>query len=135
MKKHRVRFTQIVGGLAKIEGVVESRDSSLHLELAMTESIKGPVKGVLKRSIPYSSLKDVDYSRKLLRSPVLRFTAEGLDTFESIPGAVGFEYAVNPSASKADCRSFVTDVRLAIAEATMERFSRQIEDSRSAGSE
>ena len=126
MQSVRLRFIQRIGRLAKIEGIAEAADGAINLELAMTESIKGPVKGVLKRSIPYSELEDVQYSRRFLQPPDLRFTAATLEAFQSIPGASGFEYAVIPVGKKSECRSFVTDVQLAIAEAAMERFTKQI---------
>lgn len=130
MKKGpRIRFFQPVGGLAKIEGSAELGEEGVHLEMAMTQSVEGPVKGVLKRNLPYSGLHDVVYSRRLFRTPVLKFTAERLQTFEAVPGATGFEYSVHPLCTKAECRSFVLEVRLAIAEATMERFTNEIERS------
>ena len=135
MKGKRIRFTQSVGGLAKIEGTAEAGEIGIELEMAMTESIKGPVKGILKRSIPYRELNDVQYSRWFLRPAVLKFTTDNLQTLQSVPGATGFEYAVNPVCSKEEIRSFVSEIQLAIAEATMERFTRQIEDLGSGDSE
>lgn len=127
MHRHTLRFTQIIGGLAKIEGSAATGNDGVDLELAMTESIKGPIKGVLRRSIAYSSLEDVECIGRFLKAPTLKFTGASLSTFESVPGATGFEYSVIPIGSKAKVRSFVTDVRLAIAEATTERFARQVE--------
>lgn len=129
---NKIRFTQIIGGLAKIEGSARTHADAIHLELAMTESIKGPVKGVLKRSLPYSDLEDVEYIRRFLKAPILKFTAASLGTLDSVPGATGFEYAVTPHGSKAQIRAFVADARLAIAEATTDRFTRQIEQSKAA---
>ena len=106
-----------------------SGDTGISFELAMTESIEGPVKGVLKRSAQYVDLEDVEYIRRFLKGPILKFTAASLSTFESVPGSTGFEYIVNPIGNKEQIRSFVTDVRLSIAEATTERFTEQIEQS------
>ena len=127
MNTHSIKFSQIIGGLAKVEGSAGAAEDGIEFELAMTESIKGPVKGVLKRSVPYASLEEVEYSRRLFRDPVLKFIARSMSAFESIPGAAGFDYAVTPAGKKAEINSFVTEVRLAIAEATTERFTRQIE--------
>jgi hypothetical protein len=129
MTPKRIKFTQRIGGLAKIEGTAAAGKAAIELELAMTESIDGPVRGVLKRSIAYAHLQDVQYSRRLLRAPVLRFIAGSLEAFGSIPGATGFEYSVNPLTTKAECLWFVTEAQLAIAEATTQRFTRQIEQS------
>ena len=94
----------------------------------MTECATGPVKGVLKRSIAYQGLDDVRLKRLFIPPKRMIFLANSLETFESLPGAKGYEYVVNPLTSRAELKIFVTDVRLAIAQATMEHFTQQIEE-------
>ena len=129
MSGKRVKFTQILGGLAKVEGSAKLVGSGVELEMTMTESITGPVKGVLKRSLKFTELEDVKYSKRFLKPPVLQFRAVNLDVFSKVPGASGFEYSVNPENTKLECMSFVTDAQLAIAEAIFNRFTEQLGDS------
>lgn len=125
----KIRFTQSFGQYAKIEGSAACGDTAVEFELAMTECLTGPVKGVLRKAIAFRDLEDVKFKRRYFIRPTLIFSAASLTTFESLPGAKGYEYTVTPIASRQAVRSFLTDVRLAIAQATMEGFARQIEDS------
>ena len=45
------------------------------------------------------------------------------------PSSKGYLYVVTPRGSKQDARSFVSEARLRIAQAAMEQFSAEIEDS------
>lgn len=128
MQRARIRFTQSFGAFAKIEGSATCGEHAVELELAMTECVSGPVKGVLKRSLAFRDLDDVEVKRGLTFFRRLIFSASSLDTFESIPGAKGYEYVVSPLASGREVKTFLTDVRLAIAQATMEHFTEQIEE-------
>lgn len=94
----------------------------------MTECVSGPVKGVLKKSLAFRDLEDVRAKRSLIFFQRLIFSASSLETFESIPGAKGYEYVVSPTASARDLKTFLGDVRLAIAQAKMEHFTEQIEE-------
>ena len=127
MQHSRIRFVQSFGAFAKIEGSAKCGDQGVDLELAMTECVSGPVKGVLKRFLAYRDLDDVQVKRGLNFRRRLIFLANGLEAFESVPGAKGYEYVVSPVASGRELKTFVTDVRLAIAQATMEKFTEQIE--------
>ena len=129
MHNTRLRFVQSFGSFAKIEGSVMCGADALEFELAMTECVSGPVKGILKRSIPYVDFDDVIFRRRFLIRPQLTFTTRNLISFESLPGAKGYEYAITPKAERKTIQSFVVDVRLAIAQAASERFEKQIEDS------
>lgn len=128
MQRSRIRFSQSFGAFAKIEGSAICGEHAIELELAMTECVSGPVKGVLKRSLAFRDLEDVEVKRGLTLRRRLIFSANALATFESIPGAKGYEYVVSPVASGQEVKSFLTDVRLAIAQATMEHFTEQIEE-------
>jgi hypothetical protein len=127
MQRSRIRFTQSFGVFAKIEGSACCGDEGVELELAMTECVSGPVKGVLKKSLAFRDLEDVQAKRGLTLRRRLIFLANSLEIFESVPGAKGYEYVVRPVASGRELKSFLTDVRLAIAQATMEHFTEQIE--------
>ncbi len=133
MKRARIRFTQTApfGKLAKIEGAVHCAENALEFELALTESISGPVGGVLKRAVAYRDLEEVRFRRRFFRKSLLVFHARTLTAFESIPGAKGYRYAVNPTSGGREARAFATEAGLAIAHAAMDEFVREIEDATS----
>ena len=126
MQRSRIRFTQSFGAFAKIEGSATCGEHAVELELAMTECVSGPVKGVLKKSLAFRDLEDVEAKRGLTFRRRLIFLANSLEIL-SIPGAKGYHYVISPLASGRELKSFLTDVRLAIAQATTERFTEQIE--------
>ena len=130
MQRSRIRFTQSFGAFAKIDGSATCGEHAVELELAMTECASGPVKGVLKKSLAFrdlDDLEDVEAKRGLTFRRRLIFLANSLETSESIPGAKGYQYVISPLASGRELKSFLTDVRLAIAQATKELFTEQIE--------
>ena len=129
MQSPQFRFTQTkpFGNLATIEGRVECRGSSLHFELAMTESVDGPVGGVLKRSVALSDLEDIVVRRRWFLKRTVRFTARTLEAFARIPGSQGFEYEVAPVSPQRDVDSFLSEARLSIAQAAMDRFTDELD--------
>ena len=112
----RIKFVQTepFGELAKIEGVLELAAANLKLELAMTKSVEGPVRGVLKRSVAIVDLEEVNLKWRLFKRPQIELLARNLEAFENIPGSSGFRYAVTPLVPKREARSFTVDLRLAI---------------------
>ena len=123
----RIKFFQSFGSLAKIEGVMSADGNSLNLEMAMTRSVSEPVSGILKRSVAFVELEDVLLIRRFWGGRDLQLVARTLEAFANIPGASGFKYRVRPTNPKKEVRAFVTDARLAIAQAAMDKFSEQIE--------
>ena len=97
--------------------------------MAMTESPTGRVKGILERSISFLDLEDVVYRKPFFKKPSLTFSVRSLETLNSIPYSKGYLYRVTPLGSPQMIRSFVSEVQLAIAQASMERFTSEIENS------
>lgn len=122
-----IRFVQTApfGKLAKIEGSATCKDGVITLELSMTESVSGPVKGVIKRHIALSELEDVTFKRRWIRKSQVTFKARSLTALEDVPGAKGFLYTVESASPAAATRSFVGEARLGIAQATMDQFIAQ----------
>lgn len=122
-----IRFVQTApfGKLAKIEGSATCKDGVIALELSMTESVSGPVKGVIKRHIALSDLEDVTFKRRWIRKSRITFKARSLTALEDIPGAKGFLYTVESASPATETKSFISEARLGIAQATMDQFIAQ----------
>ena len=122
----RIKFYQLFGEIARIDGVMSIKDDSLKLEMAMTKSASKPVDGILKRSVAFADLEEIQIIRRFWRGMELHLVARTLEAFDRVPGASGFNYKVKPTASKKEVRAFVVEARLAIAEAAMDRFTEQL---------
>ncbi|MDB4354005.1 hypothetical protein N9Z02_01740 [Akkermansiaceae bacterium] len=127
MAAHRIKFKQLVGSLAVIEGTVRIDGDELEFELAMTESVSGPVGAVITRRVPMMDLESVEVTRRLLRRSRLEFTAKGVKTFQSMPGSKGFKYTVLASDPHRNVVSFVRDVLFDTAQIEMDLLSKRLE--------
>ena len=133
--KTRIRFTQLIGKLAVIEGTIKLVGDRLEFELAMTESIKGPADGVITRSVKLADLESVDVSRRLFRKSKLEFVANNISAFNEIPGSKGFKYTVFTLTPHKEVVSFVREVLFEMSHLEMKRFSDELDQISNAGAE
>ena len=125
MSTSRIKFSHPLGVLAVIEGTVKKDGERLEFELAMTESVTGPVKSVLTRRIDLSELESIRLKRRLFRKSSLEFTASSLQTFKTFPGSVGCTFSVLVEDSHKDAVSFVREVLFEMTQIEMETLSKR----------
>ena len=113
---NKLKIEYPIGKFAMIEGTLQISEEAIIFKLAMTESVSGPAKGVLKRSIDFSQIEQVVSKRRLFGRSSIQFFAEDIDTFESIPGAEGFRLTVYPKAKRQETESFVKNLLFSLVE-------------------
>lgn len=128
MNPPRIRFSQPVGVLAVIEGTVKKEGEQLLFELAMTESISGPVKGVMQRQVELSEVESVRLKRGIFRKSRLEFTARSLETFKTFPGSIGYTFSALVEAPHKDAVSFVREVLFEMTEIETATLSNRLLD-------
>ena len=123
-----VKFTKLIGSLAVIQGSVRLDGDHLEFELAMTESVSGPVDGVLKRVVELADLESVEVTRRLFRKSKLEFVANSVSTFKGIPGSKGFNYTMLALSPHKKAVSFVREVLFEMAQVEMRRLDGRFSD-------
>ena len=88
----RIKFYQLFGEIARIDGVMSVKGDSLNLEMAMTKSASQPVDGILKRSVAFADLEEIQIVGRFWRKRHLHLVARTLEAFDRVPGASGFNY-------------------------------------------
>lgn len=133
MKSRRLKFKQKIGSLAVIQGTVRNTGEHLEFELAMTESISGPVGGVMSRVVRLSELEAVEVKRRFWGRSKLEFTARSVSALRSIPGSRGFKYSVLAEGAHSEVVSFVRELLFDIAQVEMDELTRRLDRSDSSG--
>jgi hypothetical protein len=128
MNPPRIKFSHPVGVLAVIEGTVKREGELLMFELAMTESVTGPVKSVIKRQLYLSELESVRLKRRIFRKSRLELTSRSLQTFKTFPGSMGFTFSVLVEEPHKYAVSFVRDVLFEMTQIEMEALSKRFPD-------
>ena len=99
-----------------IEGSIDISENSLIFKLAMTQSVSGPVKGIVKRSVDFNQIEQVSSKRSFWGRTSIQFMAENIDTFESFPGAAGFRLTVYSKAKRRETERFVKTLLFSLVE-------------------
>ena len=127
MTSRQIKFRQLIGSLAVIEGTVRIDGEHLEFELAMTESVSGPVGKVITRLVPIVDLESVEVTRRIFRKSRLEFIAKGVATFQSMAGSKGFKYTILASEPHRTVVSFVRNILFDAAQIEMDLLSKKLE--------
>jgi hypothetical protein len=129
----RLKFIQPIGKFAKIEGLLTSDGENLYFELAMTETVGEPVKGIIKRALPMMRIEEITIKRRLFKKSLVTITSKTLEAFKKIPGTKGFDYTINSTHTHKETQSFVNAIRFEMAQAETEYLTKLIDDELSGG--